>query len=63
MSDLNEPKKVNDLIEVLLHASQKGSTIKVLVPRDETLTIVVDHMPHDFAIDFDPQTKLWFLDS
>ena len=61
MSDLNNDEKINDLIEVLLAASEKGSKIEVLVPRDETLTIVVDHMPHDFTVEFDPHTQMWFM--
>lgn len=61
MSDLNDPKKVNDLVEVLLAASEKGSKIKVLVQQDEVLTIVVDYMPHDFTVEYDPHTQMWFL--
>lgn len=61
MSDLNEPKKVNDLIEALILASSRKVKVKVL--RESVFTILIDGIPYEFRIDFDPQTGLWFLDS
>lgn len=60
MSDLNDDKKVNDLVEALILASSRSVEIKVV--RDGNLQLVIDGIPHEFAIDFDVQTGLWFLE-
>lgn len=59
-NDLNDPKKVNDLLEALILASSRKLEVKVL--NDSTLTLMIDDIPYEFPVDFDPHTNLWYLE-
>ena len=63
VSDLNDPEKVNDLLNVLFSATGKKSKLKVSIPRDSILRLSLDEVDYDFNIDFELQTNLWFVDS
>jgi hypothetical protein len=61
VSDLNDDKQVNDLIEALILASSRRLKVKVI--RDGEIQLLIDNVPYDFRIDFDPMTGFWFVDS
>ena len=63
MSDLNDPEKVNDLLNVLFSATGKKSNLKVSVPGDSILRLTLDEADYDFNVEFEVQTGFWFLDS
>jgi hypothetical protein len=60
MSDLNDDKKVNDLINCLIVASSRGNVkVKTI---DSGLVVEVESVEYPFIIDFDPVTGFWFLE-
>lgn len=59
MADLNNPKRVNDLVETLILASSR--TTKVQVVKESEIQLLIDGVPYDFQIDFDSETGYWFL--
>lgn len=61
MSELNDDKKVNDLIEVLLLAGKKPVKVKVL--SDGEFQLILDGVPYAFRADFDVVTGYWYLEN
>lgn len=58
MPDLNNPKKVNDLVEALILASSRETKIQVV--KEGEVRLLIDGVPYDFQIDFD-SNGYWFL--